>query len=174
MAALLKLRARDARDLETIAACVQDGLVALGDMKYLPRERRFALLLNRFRWEGAPTGSARPTAPVGREDAGDVGFADQGAAEFERIHAVLTFDRVRAVKRKGLEHAATDGVLSLLTLRLGGRYLLIAFAGGGAIRLDVDQLFCHLEDLGESWPTVWRPQHSEDGPGRGGPGGGPA
>jgi hypothetical protein len=37
MAALLKLRARDARDLETIAACVQDALVALGGMKYLPR-----------------------------------------------------------------------------------------------------------------------------------------
>lgn len=165
MAALLKLRARDARDLETISACVQDALVALGDIKYLPRERRFALMLNRFRWEALPVGDAAPATPAKDEAAGDVGFADQGEAEFERIHAVLTFDRVRAVKRKGLEQAATDGVLSLLTLRLDGRYLLIAFAGGGAIRLDVDQLFCYLEDLGESWPTVWRPAHSGDEPG---------
>jgi DUF2948 family protein len=164
---LLKLRARDARDLETIAACVQDALVALGDIRYLPGERRFALMLNRFRWEAAPAGPAAPAAPAKLDGAGDVGFADQGEAEFERIHAVLTFDRVRAVKRKGLEQATTDGVLSLLTLRLEGRYLLIAFAGGGAIRLDVDQLFCHLEDLGESWPTVWRPQHLDDGPGGG-------
>ena len=167
MAGLLKLRARDASDLGTIAACVQDALVALGHIKYLPRERRFALMLNRFRWEAAPVGIATPLAAAGTEEAGDVGFADQGEAEFERIHAVLSFDRVRAVKRKGLERAATDGVLSLLTLRLDGRYLLIAFAGGGAIRLDVDQLFCHLEDLGESWPTVWRPQHSDDGFGGG-------
>jgi hypothetical protein len=167
MAALLKLRARDARDLETISACVQDALVALSDIKYLPRERRFALMLNRFRWEALPVDGAAPATPAKDAEAGDVGFADQGEAEFERIHAVLTFDRVRAVKRKGLEQAATDGVLSLLTLRLDGRYLLISFAGGGAIRLDVDQLFCHLEDLGESWPTVWRPEHSEDGPGGG-------
>ena len=167
MADLLKLRARDARDLETIAACVQDAMVALSDIKYLPRERRFALMLNRFRWEAAPAGAAAPVALAQGNESGDVGFADQGEAEFERIHAVLTFDRVRAVKRKRLEQAATDGLLSLLTLRLDGRYLLIAFAGGGAIRLDVDQLFCHLEDLGESWPTVWRPQHSDDGPGGG-------
>jgi hypothetical protein len=167
MAGLLKLRARDAHDLETIAAFVQDALVALGDIKYLPRERRFALMLNRFRWEAVPAGASAPMASAKAGESGDVGFADQGEAEFERIHAVLTFDRVRAVKRKRLEQAATDGVLSLLTLRLDGRYLLIAFAGGGAIRLDIDQLFCHLEDLGESWPTVWRPQHSEDGPGGG-------
>jgi hypothetical protein len=167
MAGLLKLRARDASDLETIAACVQDALVALADMKYLPRERRFALMLNRFRWESAPAGAPAARPAAGQDGGEDAGFADRGGAEFERIHAVLTFDRVRAVKRKGLEQAATDGVLSLLTLRLDGRYLLISFAGGGAIRLDVDQLFCHLEDLGESWPTVWRPQHSEDGPGGG-------
>ena len=64
MAALLKLRARDARDLETIAACVQDALVALGGMKYLPRERRFALMLNRFRWEAAPAGLAVSRTPT--------------------------------------------------------------------------------------------------------------
>jgi len=167
MAGLLKLRARDARDLETIAACVQDSMVALGDIKYLPRERRFALMLNRFRWEAAPAGAAAPVSSAQRGESGDVGFADQDEAEFERIHAVLTFDRVRAVKRKRLEQAATDRILSLLTLRFDGRYLLIAFAGGGAIRLDVDQLYCHLEDLGEPWPTVWRPQHTDDGPGGG-------
>src|SRR5690242_1042714 len=99
MAGLLKLRARDARDLETVAACVQDALVALGDIRYLPRERRFGLMLNRFRWEAAPAErrTAGPAAP------GDVSFADQGEAEYERIHSALTFDRVRAAKRKGLE-----------------------------------------------------------------------
>ena len=166
MAAALKLRARDVCDLETIAACVQDGLVAIGDMKYLPRERRFALMINRFRWEGALVDGVAP-APSHEQQSGDAEFADQGAAAFERIHSVLTIDRVRGVKRKALEHAATDGVLSLLTLTFDGRYLLIAFAGGGALRLDVEQLFCHLEDLGESWPTVWWPQHSDDGTGGG-------
>jgi hypothetical protein len=165
----LKLRVRDAGDLETVAAIVQDALVALGDMKYVPRERRFALMLNRFRWEAAPAdGSpARRAEPPGdRQQRGDAGFSD-GGPEFERTHAVLSFERVRAVKRKNLDQAATDGVLSLLTLRYDGRYLLIAFAGGGAIRLDVEQLFCHLEDVGEAWPTLWRPEHADGGPGGG-------
>jgi hypothetical protein len=159
----LKLRARDAGDLQTIAAIAQDALVALGDMKYQPRERRFALMLNRFRWEASPgEGAVRPPA----REAGDAGF-NEGATDFERTHSVLSFERVRGVKRKNLEQAATDGVLSLLTLRHDGRYLLIAFAGGGAIRLDVEQLLCHLEDVGESWPTLWQPQHGDDGPGGG-------
>ncbi len=164
MADLLKLRARDARDLEALAACVQDALVALPDIKYLPGVRRFALMLNRFRWEAAS--ATAPTAQSGAEMErdGDAGFSGGNEAEFERTHAVLIFERVRAVKRKGLEQAATAGVLSLLTLSLDGRYLLIAFAGGGAIRLEIDQLSCYLEDLGESWPTVWRPQHTDDGP----------
>ena len=163
MAEPLKLRARDGADLQTIAAIAQDALVALADMKYLPRERRFALMLNRFRWEAAPgDGAGKPPA----REAGDAGF-NEGATDFERVHSVLSFERVRGVKRKNLEPAATDGVLSLLTLRHDGRYLVIAFAGGGAIRLDVEQLLCHLEDVGESWPTLWQPQHSDDGPGGG-------
>ncbi len=161
MADLLKLRARDAADLQAIAAIVQDALVARTDMKYLPRERRFALMLNRFRWEAVSAGAT--PAPAPQQD-GDASFRDHGPA-FERVHSILSFERVRAVKRKNLEQAATDGVLSLLTLKLDGRYLLIAFAGGGAIRLDIDQLLCHLEDVGESWPTVWQPQHTGDGSG---------
>ena len=29
------------------------------------------------------------------------------------------------------------------------------------IRLEVDRFSCHLEDVGEPWPTVWRPEHSD-------------
>ena len=57
--------------------------------------------------------------------------------------------------------AAKGGLLALLTLRLEGAVVAISFAGGAEIRLEVEQLSCHLEDLGEPWPTVWRPQHSE-------------
>ena len=163
MADPLKLRARDAADLQAIATIVQDALVARSDMKFLPRERRFALMLNRFRWEEAP--AAAPSMPRAQQD-GDASFRDDGAA-FERTHSVLSFERVRSVKRKNLEQATRDGVLSLLTLRLDGRYLLISFAGGAAIRLDIDQLLCHLEDVGESWPTLWQPEHTDDGPGGG-------
>jgi Protein of unknown function (DUF2948) len=161
----LKLRGRDARDLEMISACVQDALVPLAEIRYLPRERRFALMLNRFRWEGAPE---VPRAAGEDGDAGvgvgDAGFADQATAVFERTHAVLTFDRVRGVKRRGLEQALRAGILSLLSVAARGRYVVIAFAGGGAIRLEVDQIACYLQDIGEPWPTLWQPRHPGHGP----------
>jgi hypothetical protein len=166
MAESLKLRARDAGDLEMIAAILQDALVPLADMKYLPREQRFALLLNRFRWEGAPkerVGKAgSPSGRRAKSSSGqDARFADQDATAFERVHAALVFDKVLGVKHRGMGAAAKGGVLALLTLRLDGAVVVISFAGGAEIRIEVERLSCHLEDLGEPWPTVWRPQHSE-------------
>jgi hypothetical protein len=156
----LKLRARDPHDLETIASIVQDALVPLAEMTYLPAEHRFALMLNRFRWEALPRDGAGAPAPA--EDGEDARFSD-GVAPFERVHAALVFDRVVAVKRRGLEAAAKGGVLSLLTLSCDGPHVLIAFAGGAAVRLETDQLSCHLEDIGEPWPTAWLPAHADSG-----------
>ena len=51
-------------------------------------------------------------------------------------------------------------MLALLTVKLDGNFVFISFAGGAEIRLEVDRFTCHLADLGEPWPTVWRPQHS--------------
>jgi len=166
MAEALKLRARDAGDLEMIAAILQDALVPLADMKYLPREQRFALMVNRFRWEGAPKERVgKAGSPSGRRPKSgsgpDARFADQDATAFERVHAALVFDKVLSVKHRGMEAAAKGGVLALLTLRLDDAVVSISFAGGAEIRLEVERLSCHLEDLGEPWPTVWRPQHSE-------------
>jgi hypothetical protein len=160
MADALKLRARDAEDLETIAAVLQDALVPRAGMKYQPGERRFALMVNRFCWEGRTAEDAAALAPAGRGGA-DARFADQDAAAFERVRAALVFDRVRSVKHRGLAAAAKAGVLSLLTLRLHRNFVLLSFAGGAEIRLEVDRVSCHLEDLGEPWPTVWRPRHSD-------------
>ena len=37
--------------------------------------------------------------------------------------------------------------------------LILDFAGGSSVRLEVAQILCHLDDLGEPWPTRWRPKH---------------
>jgi hypothetical protein len=163
MSERLKLRARDGRDLETFASIVQDALVPLSDMVYLPREQLFALMLNRFRWEAAETSGQETSVPAAPRDdlARDVAFADQRAPAFERVHSALVFERVLGVKRRGLEKAARGGLVELLTMRLEEPHLLLAFAGDAAVRLEIDQLSCHLEDLGEPWPTLWRPQHAD-------------
>ena len=43
-----------------------------------------------------------------------------------------------------------------------GPSIILFFAGGGAIRLEVRRILCHLEDLGDAWPTTRRPVHPMD------------
>ncbi len=47
----LNLGALDAGDLEVISTLVQDAVFPITEMRWRKAERRFALLLNRFRWE---------------------------------------------------------------------------------------------------------------------------
>jgi hypothetical protein len=137
----LKLRAADAEDLAVISAILQDSLVTIGEMAYLPDESRFVLVANRFRWE--PQAGTTP-------------------AKGERVLTGLCIDGVKTVSRRGFSPRDSDRILALLALRLGegaASELILDFAGGSSVRLEVGQIMCHLDDLGEPWPTRWRPKH---------------
>lgn len=155
----LRLRARDADDLQTIAACLQDALVPLSEVAFLKAERRFVMVANRFRWERTPAEAA--SAPVPDKDARFADRADDedGAARYERVNCGICFDRVRAVRFKGLDVRRKSQILNLLTLQSRSDAITLVFAGGATIRLDVSDIRCHLEDLGEPWPTRWQPAH---------------
>lgn len=133
MAEALKLRAEDAEDVAVLSAVLQDALVPVAEMAWLPDEGRFVLVANRFRWEGP---------------------------QVERTFAGLCIDRVTRVQRRGFSPADQDRILALLALRAEGGSLFLEFAGGGSIRLDVEAISCRLDDLGEPWPTRWRPRHA--------------
>ena len=47
----LRLQALDADDLGVLSALVQDSVLNARDMRWQKGQRRFAMLLNRFRWE---------------------------------------------------------------------------------------------------------------------------
>jgi hypothetical protein len=47
----LKLTALDSEDLEIISAHMQDATLLVGDISYLPRQKKLALVANRFDWE---------------------------------------------------------------------------------------------------------------------------
>jgi hypothetical protein len=138
----LKLRAADAEDLAVISAILQDSLVTIGEMAYLPDENRFVLVANRFKWEP----QAGPVPGKG-----------------ERVLTGLCIDGVNAVSRRGFSPRDSDRILSLLALHVEGEgeqaALILNFAGGSSVRLEVRQIMCHLDDLGEPWPTRWRPKH---------------
>ena len=138
-ASSLKLRARDVEDLAVISAALQDALVPLGDISHDPAEKTFIMVVNRFRWE-------------------------QESKQNERVHAGLRFDAVRRAQFRGIDRTNRAQFLSFLTIAFDGSdeaegVVVMHFAGGGAIRLNVGGLYCILADLGQPWPTQWTPAH---------------
>jgi len=150
----LKLRAEDEEDLRTMSAILQDALVSVADMAWLADENRFVLVANRFRWEaeGQPL-AADPAAGQG-EDAVE--------AVFERVLTGLCFEGVAAVKLRNLDRRRSSQILALLSIEHHQGCITLHFAGGGAVRLDVSQVRCRLDDLCEPWPTPFRPRHALD------------
>ncbi len=166
----LKLRARDRADYRVVSALLQDALLPVRDMTQLPREKRFVLLANRFRWETGASLSDLPDAP--RPDAaaavggGDASFED--APVYERVQCGIAFDRVTGVHYRGFRRDDAGTVLNLLALLPDPRGVTLQCAGGAALRLQGKRLVCHLEDLGEPWPTHWRPRHAPSAAGESG------
>lgn len=134
----LKLTALDADDLGVISAAVQDSLVAVRDCAHFADEKRFVLLLNRFCWEADPGVEAR----------------------YWRTHSALVFNGVTAVHHHRIPLETPDRMLDLLSVAAeNDRSVVLRFAADRAIRLEIEGLACHLGDVGEPWPTPWKPAH---------------
>jgi hypothetical protein len=137
----LKLRAEDEEDLSVISACLQDSLVLVGNLAYVPEDKCFMLVANRFRWEGGK----RP---------------QRG---HERTLARVVFGQVERVAYRGFRKSERARILSLLAVRsevaAGEAAILLEFSAGAVVRLEVTRIDCRLTDLSEPWPTVRRPTH---------------
>ena len=139
----LRLLAEEGDDLRIIAAAVQDAVVKAGNLKY--ENRRFAIELNRYRWETAPTRKGQPG---------------------ERVRSLLAFDGVLGVKTRGITKTDPELILSLLSAGFvadvagppGGKVVLL-FAGDGEIVLTVEALDATLLDSDYVWPTRRVPSH---------------
>jgi len=141
----IKLLARDTRDLSVVSAFLQDAVIAVREMRFLPDERRFVLVASRFRWEDAD----RPR-PV------------EGARIYERVHCGVCFEDVTAVRQQGLDQTRPGQIVSLLSLKAEDGIVDLVFSAGITVRLEVERLLCHLQDFDEPWPTQWRPAHPLD------------
>jgi hypothetical protein len=142
----LKLTALDAEDLEVISAQMQDATLLVGDITYLPRQKKLALVANRFCWESADPGS-------------------DGEGHFWRCRCGLQFNRVFSVKYAKVRRDNPDGVLSLLAILFHpdedppGGIVEFTFSGGGALRAQVECIEAAMDDLGVSWETPRKPAH---------------
>lgn len=146
---LLLLRAEEPDDLILVSACVQDMTVIAGDIAWLPKQRRLALVGNRFRWENAARGPKKG-----------------GTAT--RVRSALRFDYVQSVQRRNWP-LSPDAVLPLLSITFDDAdgegeeaALLLSFGGGAAIRLTQEVLDITLEDASGAWGAAAIPDHDED------------
>lgn len=137
----LRLAARDPDDLAVIAGCLQDAIVPIADVAFLPDEERFVMVANRFRWEVSGDGDRR--------------------RNFERVNCGVSFEGVSGVKSQGIDLRRREDMLSLLTVHAEDGAVVMEFAGGGRIRLETGGIACRVEDIGEPWPTRWRPSHPD-------------
>ena len=181
----LKLRARDLDDMAVMAAMLQDAVVRPAEMTYQAREKRFVMVISRFRWEDpevkpdpagegvsdgesqapeSPADTQADTQAAGQSDGQeDARFEDAGPRpHYERVNAGLCIENVRGVRTQKLDLKDKDQVFSLLTVEVRPRALTLVFSGGALVRLEVSSIACFLEDLGEPWPTPWLPLHETE------------
>jgi len=133
----LRLKAQDAADLAVLSACLQDALILVDDMLFLPEERRFVAVANRFCWEAPP---------------------DQDGC-YRRTTAGIEFDDVSGVKRRGFDRHSGERILSLLTVQAATGGIELTFSGGSALLVETGSIAIRLQDIGEAWPTKWHPLH---------------
>jgi hypothetical protein len=146
----LKFQALDTVDLGIVSAQVQDAIVRVSDLAFIPRERRFALVANRFDWLAATEGKNKKS--------------------WERRASGLRFEAVKRAQLSGFDPKATDGVLVLLAIEFAptdapAGWITLQFAAGAAIRLEVEYIEAELKDLGAAWATANKPDHPLGGEG---------
>ena len=135
----LRLLAEDADDLQIISAALQDAILRPVDIVWEKSARTLTIAFSRFCWECGET----------------------------RVMCAMQFGDVLAVKSRRLSRSP-DASLELLALDFiptetpGGKVILM-FAGGGDLRIDVECLDAVVTDISERWPARVAPTHL-DGP----------
>src|SRR5258708_19550260 len=124
----LRLMALDGEDLSVISAAAQDSLVAVRDCAWFKDEKRFVLLVNRFRWE-----------------------ADPGVdTAYWRTHAAIVFNDVSGVHHHNVPLNEPDRMLELLALAVDGpNSITLRFAAPRPPRLHLRPPARHLEAVAQ-------------------------
>lgn len=141
---LLKLAAMEREDLAIISAHLQDAVACVRDMAYLPADRRFAMVVNRFDWITA---------------------SEQEKSV--RRRAGVRFERVQKARTRNLDLKDEKTVLNLLAIEFAEQEapsgtITLYFSGDAAIQLEVECIEMAMSDLGPEWSARAAPKHDAD------------
>ena len=135
----MKLIARDPEDLQVTSAALQDAVVSTDTLRHRADARAFELVASRYRHESGKS---------------------------ERVLSALRVDGVLDVKYRGIDRSKPDAFTVLLELdwksadEKPGGHLTLVFAGGGEVRLHVEDLELRLADVGQARRARAKPTHS--------------
>ena len=145
----LNLGVLDQDDLQVVSTLIQDAVFPASEMIWDASQRRFAILINRFRWE-------------------DRSLRDQSGHAVERVQTVLSIDTVLGIASQGIERANKDMIFSALSLQFepgpdAGGTVLLTLAGDGAIKLSVEALEIRLKDVTRPYRALSKtvPDHGQ-------------
>lgn len=144
----LRLRAESVDDLAVISTYTQDAVGQNSEISWIAKKHRFAILLNRFRWEDSTN-------------------AEQQGRPFERVQSMLVVDGALRVMASGIVPGDKDMAFELLSITFnptddGAGQLVLTLAGDGAIALEVECLDVTLTDV--SRPYIARAKHAPKHP----------
>ncbi len=137
MSGQLKLKAKDAEDVQVISAVLQDAIAPVCDMVFNAEDKNFIMVVHRLK----------------REASNDMGL--------ERVCCALNIKGVQAAQLQGIDLHNQSQMLDLLAVMTDEKAILFIFAGDAKIRLQMQDWSMIVEDFGEPWPAQCNPCHDE-------------
>ncbi|WP_108879804.1 DUF2948 family protein [Anderseniella sp. Alg231-50] len=137
----IKIAALDDEDLAVISAHLQDAVMPVGDLRWMKATGKLAIVANRY-----------------------VHFGNKGGSGERRLCGVQ-ISRVRRVSSRNIMMNDKTAIVSLLAMTfIPGAdapegTIELSFAGGGAVRIEVECIEVAMADLSEAWPARARPDH---------------
>ena len=110
----LNLGALDADDLQVLSALAQDAVFPVTEMTWRAKDKRFAILLNRFRWEDVDAAQTRgrdveraAEVTIRATDLDGKEIVEEASGlravclqhEFDHLDGILFIDRISRLKR---------------------------------------------------------------------------
>jgi hypothetical protein len=146
----LNMGAFDKRDLEVLSSLIQDSILPVGEIKWLPSSKKLAFLINRFRWESQKSALSKEK-------------------NLERVRSLLLISHVKSVSSSGFSVKQKDKILSILSISFDGDEggpgnVLFILSGNEGIRVNVDALELNLRDVTMPYiaPSGLLPEHKID------------
>ena len=129
----MNLNAIDTDELKIIATILQDGLVEVSEVKYLPSIRSFIIMITRFMWA---------EKIINKEN--------------KRVKAGLVFEDVLSVFSKNIDQMNKSNTLELMTFnyfptKTKNIEIQLLFKNDAIIKLETEIIKCKLQDQGKPW-----------------------